>query len=93
MRARGSRAGSTQGNEVIKAGSRELPARAYVSSFNLVGRPEPRLGLVALGVRSGSAECSEPADRLPDVERRRTRTTSAARVTPRTAVTTGRFAP
>jgi ATP-binding cassette ChvD family protein len=33
----------TQGNEIIKVGSRELPARAYVSSFNFRGTDQQKL--------------------------------------------------
>jgi sulfate-transporting ATPase len=33
----------SQGNEIIKVGSRELPARAYVSSFNFRGTDQQKL--------------------------------------------------
>ncbi len=33
----------TQGAEVIKVGSRELPARAYVSSFNFRGTDQQKV--------------------------------------------------
>ena len=33
----------TQGNEIIKVGQRELPARAYVSSFNFRGTDQQKL--------------------------------------------------
>jgi energy-dependent translational throttle protein EttA len=43
----------TQGNEVIKAGSRELPARAYVSSFNFRGTDQQKLvGALSGGERN-----------------------------------------
>jgi energy-dependent translational throttle protein EttA len=44
---------NTQGNEVIKAGSRELPARAYVSSFNFRGTDQQKLvGALSGGERN-----------------------------------------
>jgi energy-dependent translational throttle protein EttA len=43
----------TQGNEVIKVGSRELPARAYVSSFNFRGTDQQKLvGALSGGERN-----------------------------------------
>jgi ATPase subunit of ABC transporter with duplicated ATPase domains len=33
----------TQGAEIIKVGSRELPARAYVSSFNFRGTDQRKM--------------------------------------------------
>jgi ATP-binding cassette ChvD family protein len=39
----------SQGNEIIKVGSRELPARAYVSSFNFRGTDQQK----AVGTLSG----------------------------------------
>ena len=43
----------TQGNEVIKAGSRELPARAYVSSFNFRGTDQQKMvGALSGGERN-----------------------------------------
>jgi energy-dependent translational throttle protein EttA len=43
----------SQGNEVIKVGSRELPARAYVSSFNFRGTDQQKLvGALSGGERN-----------------------------------------
>ncbi|MEO6349224.1 MAG: energy-dependent translational throttle protein EttA [Candidatus Limnocylindrales bacterium] len=43
----------TQGNEIIKVGSRELPARAYVSSFNFRGTDQQKLvGALSGGERN-----------------------------------------
>ena len=43
----------TQGNEVIKVGSRELPARAYVSSFDFRGTDQQKLvGALSGGERN-----------------------------------------
>ncbi len=43
----------TQGTEVIKVGSRELPARAYVSSFNFRGTDQQKLvGALSGGERN-----------------------------------------
>jgi len=43
----------TQGNEVIKVGSRELPARAYVSSFNFRSTDQQKLvGALSGGERN-----------------------------------------
>ncbi|MEP7361264.1 MAG: energy-dependent translational throttle protein EttA, partial [Chloroflexota bacterium] len=43
----------TQGNEFIKVGSRELPARAYVSSFNFRGTDQQKLvGALSGGERN-----------------------------------------
>ena len=43
----------TQGNEIIKVGQRELPARAYVSSFNFRGTDQQKLvGALSGGERN-----------------------------------------
>ena len=43
----------TQGAEIIKVGSRELPARAYVSSFNFRGTDQQKLvGALSGGERN-----------------------------------------
>jgi len=43
----------TQGNEIIKGGQRELPARAYVSSFNFRGTDQQKLvGALSGGERN-----------------------------------------